>query len=121
MGNQMFTGGSVTVFVSDVEKSMQFYTGTLGMTTKYHAPGHFAMVELPGLSIGLHPPGKHTPKAGQEGAMQIGLAVSDIRAGFSELKSRGVKFSSEVIDDGAVMLSFFSDPDGNVLYLVQLK
>ena len=117
----MFSGGQVTVFVSDVERAMSFYTDTLGMAVKFHAPGHFGMVELPGLTIGLHPPAKNTPGAGQHGGMQIGLAVKDIGQSINELKGRGVNFQTDIIDDTQVLLAFFTDPDGNVLYLVQSK
>jgi hypothetical protein len=37
------------------------------------------------------------------------------------LTSRGVKFTGPVIDDKAVKLAFFTDPDGNVLYLCEVK
>ena len=41
----------------------------------------------------------------------------------SALGTKGVTFKGPIIDDanGSIRLAFFSDPDGNDLYLCELK
>jgi hypothetical protein len=37
----------------------------------------------------------------------------------STLEKRGVLFNGPVVDEGQLKLAFFSDPDGNGLYLAE--
>jgi catechol 2,3-dioxygenase-like lactoylglutathione lyase family enzyme len=122
----LIRGGSATVFVSDLETSVQFYTNTLGLHLEYRAGDHFAMVDACGFLIGLHPPGPRTPAPGTSGSIQIGLTVSEpIERVVETLRERGVRFQEHegrvVIDDSTVKLAFFTDPDGTVLYLCEVK
>lgn len=117
----MIEYGNVTVMVGEMSRAVAFYTETLGMRLKMRAGDHFAEVETTGLTVGLHPQGPHTPKAGTEGAMSIGLQVADIEKAMAELKAKGVTFTAGPTDDGYVTLAFFADPDGNPLYLCQTK
>jgi len=39
----------------------------------------------------------------------------------SALKEKGVKFRNSIIDDDAVWAAHFEDPDGNELYLAEVK
>lgn len=114
-------GGSPTVFVSDLDRSVAFYTESLGLALQFRAGPHFAMIDAgSGLTIGLHPPDENTPPPGAAGGIQIGLTVEiPIDQAVTMLRSRGVRFTSPVIDDGPVKLAFFTDPDGNVLYLFE--
>ena len=117
---------NATVFVSDLDRAVNFYTNTLGFTTLYRAGPHFAMLDLNGFKLGLHPPEKNTPALGAPGSIQIGLDVAvPIQQAVEELSQRGVTFDirngSAVVDDGAVKLAFFKDPDGHVLYLCEVK
>ncbi len=120
-------GGSPTVFVSDMDRAVQFYTTTLGLALQYRAGDHFAMIDAgDGFTIGLHPPGQHAPAPGTAGSVQIGLNVTDpIDTVVDALQSRGVVFQEHdgaaVIDDGAVKLAFFNDPDGTELYLCEVQ
>ena len=55
----LIRGGSPTVFVSDLDTAVRFYTETLGLGLQYRAGEHFAMIDAgSGLTIGLHPPGR---------------------------------------------------------------
>ncbi len=58
------------------------------------------------------------------GLIQVGLNVCKPLAQVVEtLQSRGVRFQQHgkgpIVDDGAVKLAFFSDPDGTALYLCE--
>lgn len=123
----LISGSSPTVFVSDLDRAVEFYTKTLGLGLQYRAGEHFAMIDAGGGStIGLHPPGRLTAAPGAAGCIQIGLNVTDpIAEVVDALRERGVVFQEHedrvVIDDGAVKLAFFSDPDGTELYLCEVQ
>jgi len=111
---------NVTVMVSDMKAAIQFYTDTLGLKLKARYGDEFAQVEAPGIIIALHP--KSSGLAGQSRTenLSIGFAVDSLEAEMNRLKGRGVRFS-RVTDDAQVRLAFFTDPDGNPLYLSQSK
>lgn len=119
----LIAGGSPTVFITDMDRAVRFYNQTLGLKIAYRAGDHFCMIDAGhDFMIGLHPPGKNAPPPGTSGATQIGLNVAQpIEQVVAELRSRGVNFHGPVIDDKAVKLAFFNDPDGNVLYLCEVK
>ncbi len=51
----LISGGSPTIFVTDMDRAVRFYTETLGLGLKYRAGDHFAMIDAGGgLTIGLH-------------------------------------------------------------------
>jgi catechol 2,3-dioxygenase-like lactoylglutathione lyase family enzyme len=120
------TGGSPTVFVSDLDRAVDFYTNVLGLRLQYRAGEHFAMIDAgAGLSIGLHPPGRMSPSPGTAGCIQLGFSISGpIESVVQALQARGVTFKerdgSAIVDDGAVKLAFFGDPDGTELYLCEV-
>jgi catechol 2,3-dioxygenase-like lactoylglutathione lyase family enzyme len=114
------------VFVADVGRAVEFYTETLGLKLLYRAGDHFAMVDAGDLKLGLHPPARNAGAPGTRGSIQVGLTVAcPIEQAVDTLKQRGVRFSSaqgsEIVDDGQVRLAFFTDPDGNDLYLCEVK
>jgi len=104
----------ITIMVSDMDTAIAFYTGILGFTLKNRFGDHWADVEAPGLSIGLHPA---APDMARGENMQIGLSVPDLEKAMTGLKEKGVQFSP--VQDDNVRLAHFKDPDGNTLYLVQ--
>ncbi|MBI2029884.1 VOC family protein [Candidatus Gottesmanbacteria bacterium] len=46
---------------------------------------------------------------------QVTFAVDDVHKAYTELKNKGVKFITEVIEQPWADLAKFVDPDGNVL------
>ena len=118
----MFRGGVFTIYVSDMDRSVRFYTETLGMKLIERHGNHWAAVDGgPGLSIGLHPATPEVP-AGRPGSMAIGLYLDGaIGDAVKQLTMRGVAFDGPIKEDKALSLAFFSDPDGNPLYLAEMK
>src|SRR5215831_5142587 len=54
--DQMFSSGNVTVYVTNMDRAVRFYTDVLGLKLAYRFGDHWASVELgKGLTIGLHP------------------------------------------------------------------
>lgn len=119
------TGGVPTIFISDMDEAVRFYTETLGLKLTFRAENHWATVDAgDGLTLGLHPASEKAPAPGTLGAVQIGLNVArPIEDVVETFKSRGVQFRGGIVDDanGGVKLAFFNDPDGNVLYLCEVK
>ncbi len=73
----MFNGGIVTVFVTDMDRSVRFYTEQLGLKLLQRYQNHFATIDAGhGLTIGLHPASAASPAGERKGGMSIGL-VSD--------------------------------------------
>jgi lactoylglutathione lyase len=115
----MITEANVTVFVSDLEKSVNFYTKLLGLKLRRRVNNHWAEVEAPGLTIGLHPPGEGEREPGKTGSMSIGLTADNLQATVAEFRARGVDIPYYVVEDRPVKLVWFRDPDNNPLYLTE--
>ncbi|RMF71286.1 MAG: VOC family protein [Planctomycetota bacterium] len=120
----MISGGNTTVYVSDLNAAVRFYCDTLGCELVNRVPEHWALVSAgPGVNIGLHPQSPRGPKPGARGAMSIGFNVTrPLAEVVRTLEDRGVRFDGHSDSPKEpVRLSFFSDPDGNPLYLCEYK
>ena len=117
----MLKGGNVTVYVSDMDKAVRFYTQTLGLKLRERVGDHWAAIDAGGgLVIGLHPATREF-SAGQAGSLALGFeATAPIEDVVKTLESRGVQFARGVVGDKAGKFAFFSDPDGNACYLFQM-
>lgn len=116
----------ISQLVSDQEKALQFYTKTLGFEKRKDAPNpgavRFVTVAPPGQAFQLVLwPGK--PGAPQEVYGRVPAAVtievSNCRAGYEELKARGVRFDTDVLEFPWGWVAVFQDLDGNRLQLRQ--
>ena len=117
----MFKSGNVSVIVADFKKAVQFYVETLGLKLTHQVEGHLAQVEAPGLTIWLlHPAGEQGSQPGKSGSISIGFEVQELESAIEILKSRGVEFQ-HFMEENATRLAHFSDPEGNPLYLIELK
>ncbi len=108
----------VNLFVSDLERAVEFYTATLGLELEFSDSEHgYASVSAGPVRLGLALPGPD-----QQGLIGrhtgIGLAVSDLKAEHVRLTGLGVTFTMEPTKQpwGGFM-ALFADPDGNLLYL----
>ena len=115
---------TATIYVSDMDRAVDFYTKILGLPLAGRWGNEYASIDLgKGAAIGLHPAkGPRAPKPGSSGSIQIGFAVSKpLDEIVKDLASRGVVFRGPIVDDVQVRLAFLGDPDGNDLYLVEEK
>ena len=120
----MFASGNVTVYVSNMDAAVRFYSEILGLRLAYRFGDHWASVEAGrGLTIGLHPSSEQrAPAPGQRPGMSIGLELEgSIEKAMKILESRGVRFHGIVNEDKAGKFAHFEDPDGNSLYLAELE
>ena len=117
----MIRGGNATIFVTDMDRAVAFYTEVLGLSLTFRAGDHWASIDAgDGFQIGLHPAGPRSPSAAAEGAVTVGLAVDQpIDEVVSILRRRGVSFRGPVADEGQLKIAYFTDPDGNGLYLAE--
>jgi catechol 2,3-dioxygenase-like lactoylglutathione lyase family enzyme len=118
----MFASGNVTVYVSNMDRAVRFYTEGLGLKLAYRFGDHWASVEVgKGLTIGLHPASVENP-AGRKGSMAIGLELNGhIEDAMKILSAKGLEFQGIVNDGKAGKFVGFLDPDGNQLYLAELS
>ena len=118
----MITGGMVTVYVTDMERALRFYTEALGLELAYRAGPSWAVVRAPdGFSVGLHDSMGSAP-VGESGSATVGFHVEGpLPAVVEQLERRGVEFVGDLTEDTAVPLAYFRDPDGNRLYLAETR
>jgi catechol 2,3-dioxygenase-like lactoylglutathione lyase family enzyme len=132
--------GTVFVPVSDQERALEFYVGTLGFEKRidfvYGEEGlHWIEVAPPGAAntISLVPPGEGSSARGDEA--HCAFATADIEADHALLRARGVDVDAEIarsggrrsglisiaasVGDPVPAQCFFRDPDGNRFLLVQ--
>jgi predicted enzyme related to lactoylglutathione lyase len=113
----MSTEGIKTVLhpVSDVEKAKPVYTALLGVSPQTDGP-YYVGFEVAGQHIGLLPGG------GPQG-LTSPLAywhVSDIEATLAEVTAAGATVKEPAHDvGGGRLVATVTDPDGNVLGLLQ--
>lgn len=53
------------------------------------------------------------------GMRHIAIAVEDFEAAYSQLQQQGVTFAGEPYSNQGNRLVFFTDPDGNLVHLIQ--
>jgi predicted enzyme related to lactoylglutathione lyase len=107
----------VTFAVTDLEQAVDFYENVLGLQKKYQF-STYAGFDCGGVEIGLVP--GRTTKV-QEDAPCVDFLVRDVDQAYETLCERGVPFLKEPHDTlWGSRIALFTDPDGNVLQLVQI-
>jgi predicted enzyme related to lactoylglutathione lyase len=117
-----------TVFVSDPDKALDFYTNVLGFEKRAENPTperpRFLSIGVNGqdFELVLWPgtPGQGQPVQGRVPAAYT-IATEDIRAAYEALKARGVKFDTEVLEYPWGYIAVFEDLDGNRLQLREAR
>jgi len=108
----------ITLPVTDVERSKQFYAETLGLPwinegsqqwPEFQLGENVSLYLMDPTNIGQTFQGPHTA--------HIALRVPDVAESRRELEGRGVQFEGDVLDTGVCHMAFFKDPDGNQLML----
>ena len=107
----------VSVPVTDLGRSKQFYGDTLGLPL---VSGDDAWPEYQlgeNLSIYLIDPTNIGQSFTAPHSSAIALRVADVASARGELEAAGVEFHGEIMDSGVCHMAFFADPDGNALML----
>jgi len=115
----MISGGNATVFISNMDAAVLFYTEVLRLKLTNRFGNHWATVDAGrGFTIGLHPISAKHPSPGTKGSIVIGLEIEEpIEDVVKRLQAKGVRFKGPIIKDEPGSFADFEDPDGNALYL----
>lgn len=120
-----------SVFVSDQDEALKFYTETLGFVKKQDVPvGKFKWLTVvspddpEGTELLLEPNDNPVSQAYQKGIFDQGFpaasfGVTDVRAEYEKLKSQGVAFTMEPTEVGDVIIARFDDTCGNLIQVMQ--
>lgn len=115
----MFERARLTIRVSNMHRSIEFYRDKLGMRLTERYGERFAELEAPGVTLLLHEKFEEQPDRIPSGLIGVGLQVSDIDAARRDFESRGILFEGETVEIEAMKIAFFSDPDGVPVYIVE--
>lgn len=117
---------SVRYMVSDVQKSLDFYTSHLGFTAQGPTSPAFSAVQRGNLRLLLAGPQSSAGRPMSDGAVpgpggwnRIHLIVPDLAAEVARLKSEGCEFRNEMITGPGGSQILLLDPSGNVIELFQ--
>ena len=113
-----------TMLVSDQDRALDFYTNVLGFEQRVDNPTpdglRFVTVGVDGqdFQLVLWPgtPGQAQPTQGRI-PPSCTIETDDVRKEYEALKSRGVKFATDVLEFPWGYVAQFDDPDGNRLQL----
>ena len=112
--------------VSDVARSIEFYTTHLGFTLKHKHLPEFANVALDDVEILLSGPGASGSRPMPDGRAQepggwnrVVLRVKDLAALVVTLKSDGLRFRNEMETGPGGKQVQIEDPDGNPIELFE--
>lgn len=99
--------------VNDMERSLQFYGDTLGISVKDNY-GKWAVLELDGLTIGLN--ARDSEQPGPEGGAVISFRAADgLEQAVEQLEGKGVEIAGGITEHDWGRVAAFKDPDGNSL------
>ncbi|MYE47018.1 MAG: VOC family protein [Chloroflexi bacterium] len=120
-----------SVFVSDQDKALRFYTETLGFVKKHDIPvGEFKWLTVVspddpgGTELLLEPNDNPVAQAFQKGIFDQGIpaasfGVTDIHAEHEKLQSQGVAFTMGPTEMPDVTIAVFDDTCGNLIQIMQ--
>ena len=121
-----------SVFVSDQNKALDFYTKNLGFvkktdigTGKYRWLTVVSAEDPNGPQLHLEPNDNPAAKTYQESIFKQGIPanmffVDDIQKEYQKLKKLGVKFTSEPTKTPGSTIARFDDTVGNLIQITQL-
>ena len=117
----MISGGNATVFVSNMDNAVRFYTEALGLSLVERYGDHWATVDAGrGFIVGLHPASPKYPAPGMKGGIMLGLEVTvPLESLLKQLKDKGVRITGDIEQGQGGSFAHFEDPDGTPIYLWQ--
>jgi methylmalonyl-CoA/ethylmalonyl-CoA epimerase len=112
--------GQIAVPVQDVDRAVAFYRDVLGLRFLFRGGANLAFFDCGGVRMLLDKP--EDPKFKNHSSV-IYFSVADIQRSFLELKKANVPLEGEPhliakLPDREVWMSFFRDPDDNMLALM---
>ncbi|MBY3093324.1 VOC family protein [Rhizobium laguerreae] len=120
----MFEGGTVSIYVSDLDRAFGFYSEVLGLKVTEHFEGEWVAFAVgDGFVLGLHPArAGETAAPGTIGAINVELRVpkvTPLEGVINALRERGVRFKGDMAVYPHIKIATLLDPDGNEILIVQ--
>ena len=110
--------GYAIVFVTDMKKSVRFYSQTLGIPLRF-PDDEWTELEMKGCTLALHRADRMPKNLDQAAIIELCFAADDVRGARARLIESGVKVSElhSVCEMGKNVgaSASFRDPDGNHL------
>lgn len=107
---------SVLIWSEDVKRLLPFYRDVLGLKPLVETE-QFAVFPQVGLRIGTH--SEVRGGARDPNRVMVNFRVGDCQAEYERLTAQGVDFIRAPSPDAIHIVATFSDPDGNLLQLMQ--
>ena len=105
------------IYAEDADATRAFFRDVLGLRSVDDGEG-WLIFALPPAELGIHP----GPGWGKEtGHHELFLICHDVERTVDELKSKGVEFVSEIVDEGWGLTTRFKVPGGGEMGLYQPK
>ena len=109
------TGSNVTIMVKDMNKSIAFYE-SIGLKLLQRWDDNYAMIEGPGITIGIHPGGDEGSGSGD---LSIGFFVDSYSEAEALLNKNKIVITLKDPDGKSGKYLHFNDPDETALYFVE--
>ena len=125
MPTPSFRFEGLTLTVDSVERSIEFYTGKLGLTLAHNAAPAFALIRTGEGTIGLlsldesRKDGVQPSTPAQRRAIHVEFSTDDLDALFEALKTQGVVFDVPPHDEPWERSMTALDPDGHSVEFAQ--
>lgn len=111
--------GSVIIAVSDLAKSVKFYSEVIGLPVK-NKHGEWAELGRDGATLILHPASRPINTGTSiENGIVMGLVVGDIESAVQELKTKKVSIYREIASHKAGKNCIVLDPDKYMISLFE--
>ena len=120
----MISGIEHTAIASpDPRRLAAWYVANLGLVINYqsqNSPTVFLKAPNGSMIEIIESAGPASPSGMRDaGIRHMALAVDDFAGAYETLRTRGVQFITEPDHRGGNHVVFFTDPDGNILHLLQ--
>jgi lactoylglutathione lyase len=119
--------GAVIFLVSDMDRSKDFYTRTLGMQLKRESADWIEFAKEGSTVVALHPiknkakQDKHNREIKRStSGILVGFNVSDLQSTCDELEKKHVKFYKEMSIEHFGKHAIIEDPDGHLISLAEM-
>jgi catechol 2,3-dioxygenase-like lactoylglutathione lyase family enzyme len=107
----------------DTERLAHWYVDTLGFVINYQSPSsgtYFVKAPNGSMLEIIRAEGERASQTMKSpGIRHLALTVSDFGEAYGRLKEKNVSFLGEASAAKGVQTVFFTDPDGNILHLIQ--
>lgn len=115
----MFLEANVTILSSDFTRSVKFYSDVLGMRLVFRNAEQWAELTASGLTVGIAP--APIESSAPSPRMALSFNVMSLESAIESLSGKGVKFESDIVNKPSARTMQFADPDGNPIFLCEVK